>query len=93
VKDGTQVPNGYKQTEVGVIPEDWNVESLMSVTSPNMKNGIVDRPFGSNLKKLTQRVKKLLERYETLMSRFINRVSELESRVNRYLERLGFSWT
>lgn len=25
---GREIPKGYKQTEVGVIPEDWNVSSL-----------------------------------------------------------------
>ncbi len=32
------VPTGYKQTEVGVIPEDWTVLSLGSVF--NFKNGL-----------------------------------------------------
>ncbi len=30
-----QVPVGYKQTEVGVIPKDWTVKSLGSITDPN----------------------------------------------------------
>ena len=46
---------GYKQTEVGVIPEDWVVTSLAAVTPPNVKNGIVDGPFGSNLKTIHYR--------------------------------------
>src|SRR5665811_872782 len=25
------VPPGYKQTEVGVIPEDWNVETISAI--------------------------------------------------------------
>ena len=25
-----QIPHGYKQTEVGVIPEDWEVKSWLS---------------------------------------------------------------
>jgi type I restriction enzyme, S subunit len=41
---------GYKQTEVGMIPEDWKVNTLESTTPRNAKNGIVDGPFGSNLK-------------------------------------------
>ena len=28
-----QVAEGYKQTEVGVIPEDWNESSVLDVTS------------------------------------------------------------
>ncbi len=34
IKDQT-VPAGYKQTEVGVIPADWIVKSLGSITDPN----------------------------------------------------------
>ena len=50
-----EVRSGYKQTAVGVIPEDWHVEPLASVTPPNVKNGIVDGPFGSNLKTIHYR--------------------------------------
>ncbi len=50
-----EVKPGYKQTEVGVIPEDWVVTPLESVTPPNGKNGIVDGPFGSNLKTIHYR--------------------------------------
>jgi len=51
----TNVPSGYKQTEVGVIPEDWDVDSFSSVTPSNGRNGIVDGPFGSNLKTIHYR--------------------------------------
>lgn len=46
---------GYKQTEVGCIPEDWVVRSLESTTPQNVKYGIVDGPFGSNLKTIHYR--------------------------------------
>lgn len=46
---------GYKQTEVGVIPEEWDVDSLDSVTPVRVRNGIVDGPFGSNLKTIHYR--------------------------------------
>jgi type I restriction enzyme S subunit len=46
---------GYKQTEVGVIPEDWTVDTVASVTPRNTRNGIVDGPFGSNLKTIHYR--------------------------------------
>ena len=39
---------GYKQTEIGIIPKDWNVVTLADVCS---KNGIVRGPFGGALKK------------------------------------------
>lgn len=40
-----QVPKGYKQTEVGVIPEDWQVKKLSELAS--FRTG----PFGSALHK------------------------------------------
>ncbi|HPH02550.1 MAG TPA: restriction endonuclease subunit S [Spirochaetota bacterium] len=49
------VKPGYKQTEVGVIPEDWEAVPIESLTPPNRKNGIVDGPFGSNLKTIHYR--------------------------------------
>ena len=42
------VKQGYKQTEVGIIPEDWNVVTLADACS---KSGIVRGPFGGALKK------------------------------------------
>jgi type I restriction enzyme S subunit len=39
---------GYKQTELGVIPEDWEVRSSIEFCQ---KNGIKIGPFGSQLKK------------------------------------------
>lgn len=44
------VRSGYKQTKIGIIPEDWNVDAIKNVTPTGMKYGIVDGPFGSNLK-------------------------------------------
>lgn len=46
----TTLPAGYKQTEIGVIPEDWKIDSFESLTPLGKKYGIVDGPFGSNLK-------------------------------------------
>lgn len=40
-----QVPKGYKQTEVGVIPEDWAIKRLSEIAS--FRTG----PFGSALHK------------------------------------------
>lgn len=48
----TTIPAGYKQTEVGIIPEDWQVRSLVSLGSksiPAIKSG----PFGSSITKDT----------------------------------------
>ena len=38
----------FKMTEMGEIPEEWNIGSLSSVSEN--ENGIVAGPFGSNLK-------------------------------------------
>ena len=46
---------GYKQTEAGVIPQEWDALPLESVTPPKLKNAIVDGPFGSNLKTIHYR--------------------------------------
>src|SRR5262245_59406658 len=45
----------YVETEVGMIPDDWSLDTLASITPPNVKNGIVDGPFGSNLKTIHYR--------------------------------------
>ncbi|MCO5096939.1 MAG: restriction endonuclease subunit S [Rhodocyclaceae bacterium] len=38
----------YKQTEVGVIPEDWDCPSIRQIAA-NRQNAIVGGPFGSDL--------------------------------------------
>ena len=46
--NNSQLPKGYKLTEVGVIPEDWNVRGLLSTV--RIANGQVDprnEPFRS----------------------------------------------
>lgn len=45
----TKIREGYKETEIGVIPEEWEVVSLDDI-SADYKNSIVDGPFGSSLK-------------------------------------------
>lgn len=50
-----EVKPGFKQADGEVIPIDWNLVPLESVTPPNVKNGIVDGPFGSNLKTIHYR--------------------------------------
>jgi type I restriction enzyme S subunit len=39
---------GYKQTEVGVIPEDWESTNVSGIAS-SVRNAIVGGPFGSDL--------------------------------------------
>ena len=37
------IPDGYKQTEIGVIPEDWSVKKLKEI-SPSQSVGLVINP-------------------------------------------------
>lgn len=39
----SQLPRGYKQTEVGVIPEDWEVKQLSHLIEHDPKNGYSGR--------------------------------------------------
>ncbi len=43
-----EAPVGYKRTEVGVIPEDWESSSIRAIAS-STRNAIVGGPFGSDL--------------------------------------------
>ena len=45
-----EIPVGYKWTEAGVIPEDWNIMQLADIC---IRQGIVRGPFGGSLKKET----------------------------------------
>ncbi len=38
------IKTGYKQTEIGVIPEDWEVTNLGSVCNESMQNGVFFKP-------------------------------------------------
>ena len=48
--DSPAIPSGYKQTELGVIPEHWHIRQLADICMPR---GIVRGPFGGTLKKDT----------------------------------------
>lgn len=45
-----KIPVGYKQTKIGVIPEDWDCLKITDTTMP-LANSIKIGPFGSALKK------------------------------------------
>ena len=49
INDNSQLKKGYKQTEVGVIPDDWDASDIPQVIGK--ANGIKIGPFGSQLKK------------------------------------------
>ncbi len=42
------IPKGYKKTEIGIIPEDWEVKSMLQIVE---KDGLIRGPFGGSLKK------------------------------------------
>ena len=50
VVDSSIVSPGYKQTDLGVIPEYWHIRHLADICMPQ---GIVRGPFGGTLKKDT----------------------------------------
>lgn len=39
-----EVKSGYKQTEVGLIPEDWQIASLSTISKEPMQNGVFYKP-------------------------------------------------
>src|SRR2546426_701337 len=43
-----ELKTGYKQTEVGVIPEDW-LSTTVAEIAASTRNAIVGGPFGSDL--------------------------------------------
>src|SRR2546427_1642827 len=43
-----EVKPGYKQTQAGVIPEDWDCTTVRDLAS-SIRNAIVGGPFGSDL--------------------------------------------
>ncbi len=41
---GFQIKSGYKKTEVGLIPEDWDVSSLIKISIDGISNGVFNDP-------------------------------------------------
>lgn len=41
---------GFKDSPLGLIPDDWDIVNLGDVASSSISNSFVDGPFGSNLK-------------------------------------------
>jgi type I restriction enzyme S subunit len=44
------LPKGYKQSEVGLIPSDWELTTFEMIADKSKKWSITGGPFGSNLK-------------------------------------------
>ena len=44
VQAGMVCPPGYKQTEVGVIPEDWQLYNIKTISAVPMQNGLFYEP-------------------------------------------------
>jgi type I restriction enzyme S subunit len=47
-----EVPEGYKKTKVGIIPVDWRIQPILSLSMNGIKNGIFNDPkkVGSGIK-------------------------------------------
>lgn len=45
-----EVPEGYKKTKVGIIPDDWKIITFEDIADKKVKWSITGGPFGSNLK-------------------------------------------
>ncbi len=46
----SSIQEGYKQTKVGVIPEEWEVVTFNDLRDTDVSHSITGGPFGSNLK-------------------------------------------
>lgn len=46
----SSIKQGYKQTKVGIIPEDWDVVNFDELKDKTDKHSITGGPFGSDLK-------------------------------------------
>ena len=44
------IKEGYKQTEIGIIPNDWEIVQFNDIADKHKKWSITGGPFGSNLK-------------------------------------------
>ena len=44
------VKEGYKETEIGVIPEDWEVTRIIELADKSDRYSFTGGPFGSDLK-------------------------------------------
>ncbi len=48
MREVTDIPEGYKKTKVGIIPEEWAFQSLLSCAKKE-RNSFSNGPFGSDL--------------------------------------------
>jgi type I restriction enzyme, S subunit len=53
--DNGEIPIDFKKTEISTIPDDWIIYTIEELTPKSKKYGIVDGPFGSNLKTIHYR--------------------------------------
>lgn len=44
------IPKGYKHTDIGIIPNEWDICTFEEIADKNKKWSITGGPFGSNLK-------------------------------------------
>jgi len=46
---GAEIPEGYKETPVGVIPEEWDVKKIGDISTIKGGNGFPERYQGNNM--------------------------------------------
>ena len=99
-----EVKPGYKQTEVGVIPEEWEVSSVGREYEIKLgKMLVVDDKWLATLaaavqgeldrvsQTLTGRIRQLAERYATPLPQLTGEVATLANHVDRHLNKMGFA--
>ena len=78
---------GYKQTEVGVIPEEWEVRRLQNIVSAGPKNGYSGRVGGDSKGTQTLRLTATSSGYLVLDDETVKRLDEIiDPRSDLYLQ-------
>lgn len=75
--DNSQVPEGYKKTEVGVIPEDWEVKKLAKIITAGPKNGYSGRSGGDARGTLTLRLTATSSGYLIINDETVKQLDEI----------------
>ena len=81
ITHNSPLKKGYKQTEVGVIPEDWEIKSLEELCVPS---GLVRGPFGGALKKSFPTSKREQTRIGIILSSMDTEIEKLEIQLSKY---------
>lgn len=72
----TEIPEGYQQTAIGIIPEDWEVKNLADVITAGPKNGYSGRSGRDAQGTLTLRLTATSSGYLLLNNETVKRLDE-----------------